>query len=136
MKRRWLAVVLVVLAGCASNDGQSDEAAATTTSTTVAPTTTTLATTTTLSGVSAFLAEVEASGFADKYEVPTNAPEWRQAMIGVGNRTCENLPVIGYGGAIEGLLQIKELDPTPEQASRFVRAAVENLCPQHRDLLP
>jgi hypothetical protein len=64
-----------------------------------------------------------------------DSSENQDAIIGLGNTICDGIGDFGYGKVVE-VVQTSEAKPTTEQSSTFVRAAVENLCPEHRDLLP
>lgn len=80
----------------------------------------------------AFLAEVRKAGLGTK---DMAAADNQNAIIQFGNTICEGIGDFGYGKVVE-VVQTSEAKPTPEQSSAFIRAAVENLCPEHRDLLP
>jgi hypothetical protein len=114
--KRLLIILALVGAGC-SGGGSGTNAANPTTS--AAPTTTAPT-----PGLPAFLAEVRKAGLGTK---DMDAADNQNAIIQFGNTICE--------GIVE-VVQTSEAKPTPEQSSTFVRAAVENLCPEHRDLLP
>jgi hypothetical protein len=117
-----IALGAVLLTGCGSdNAGQQ-----------ASPTT--VATTTTLpaAGAPLFLAEVTQSGLGDK---DLADPTTRNVVVELGNITCEGVGDFGYGRAVQGILE-SDAKPTPEEASTFVKSAVNNLCPQYKDLLP
>ena len=131
MRRLLLCVALLVLAACAESDTRG-QAAATTTATTA----TTIATTTTLEpGIERFMAEVIDAGPWRDIAIPEDAPEFRTLMLRQGNRTCDYVTLIGYGGLIQGTLE-SNLTNSERQASALVKSAIRNLCPQHRELLP
>jgi hypothetical protein len=126
MKARWLAVVLVlVAAGCGGN---GDDKQAQSAPTTAAPT----STTSPAPGLPAFLADVRKAGLGTK---DLDAADNQAAIIKLGNTMCDGIGDFGYGKVVE-VVQTSNAHPTPEQASEFVRSAVTNLCPEHRDLLP
>jgi hypothetical protein len=122
--KRLLIILALVATGC-SGGGSGTKVASPTT--TAAPITTAPA-----PGLPAFLAEVRKAGLGTK---DMDAADNQNAIIQFGNTICEGIGDFGYGKVVE-VVQTSEAKPTPEQSSTFVRAAVENLCPEHRDLLP
>lgn len=118
-----MALGAVLLTGCGGDDAGQQASP-----TTVATTTTTLP----AAGAARFLAEVAQSGMGNR---DLADPTTRNAVVGLGNITCEAVESFGYGQTVQGLLE-SDAKPTPEEASAFVKSAVNNLCPQHKDLLP
>jgi hypothetical protein len=112
---------VLLTTGC-SGDNTGQQASPTTAATTTLP----------AAGAPRFLAEVAKSGLGNK---DLANPTTRNAVVGLGNVTCEGVGDFGYGKAVQGILE-SNANPTPEEASAFVKSAVNNLCPQYKDLLP
>ncbi len=122
MKRLGLVVVVaLLLAACGGSEGQQ-----------ASPTTAATTTTAPAPGLPRFLAEVRQAGLGDK---DLADPASQNAVVELGNTICDGIDDFGYGRVVQ-VVADSDSKPTPEEAATFVRSAVENLCPQHRDLLP
>jgi hypothetical protein len=123
MKRLGLVVVVaLLLAACGGSEGQQQASPTTAATTTTAP----------APGLPQFLAEVRQAGLGDK---DLADPASQNAVVELGNTICDGIDDFGYGRIVQ-VVADSDAKPTPEEAATFVKSAVENLCPQHRDLLP
>lgn len=115
---------LFLLAACGGGGSEPSPTPSPTAAATTAP-----AATAPVSGPSAFLADVSASGFGGK---DTSDP----AFVSVGNVACQGFADgTSYGMQVEAFVT-SDAKPTRAQAEALIRSAVRNMCPEYSAMLP
>lgn len=67
---------------------------------------------------------------------PSSATD--EALLGIGTIGCDLMASApNFGWAVQEVVkETKEMGTTPGEMDAWLRQAVINLCPQHKDLLP